>query len=34
MAGHSNVQTTEGYTHLTGKNLLEKMRRMEKNREA
>ncbi len=30
MAGHSNVQTTEGYTHLTGQNLYKKMRNMEK----
>lgn len=30
MAGHSNVKTTEAYTHLTGQHLLEKMRRMEK----
>ncbi len=32
MAGHSNVKTTENYTHLTGMNLLEKMQRMEENK--
>lgn len=30
MAGHSSVKVTESYTHLTGKNLLEKQREMEK----
>jgi integrase len=29
MAGHTSIKITEGYTHLTGKNLYEKMRRME-----
>jgi site-specific recombinase XerD len=30
MAGHSNVKTTENYTHLTGKGLLKKMRRLKR----
>jgi integrase len=29
MAGHSSIKTTEGYTHLKGRNLLRKMQEME-----
>lgn len=29
MAGHSNTKVTEGYTHLVGRNLLEKQRKIE-----
>jgi site-specific recombinase XerD len=34
MAGHSNVKTTEKYTHLTDKNLLKKMKEMEERRDS
>ncbi|WP_409070421.1 tyrosine-type recombinase/integrase [Aliifodinibius sp. S!AR15-10] len=30
MAGHSSASVTEGYTHLVGKNLLEKQREIER----
>lgn len=29
MAGHSSAKVTEGYTHLVGRNLLEKQRRID-----
>jgi integrase len=32
MAGHSDVKTTGKYTHLTGRNLLKKMQKMEENK--